>query len=94
MTKIPTGLADGKLSWVGAYDMCESYEVDDINGTHHFNGQYCRLDIDVSVIVHVIISMITHGCCVVSSQTNLLTYTVYLVILWTGQVADKMTQLD
>jgi len=49
MAKIPTGLADGKLTWVGAYDMCLSYEVDEINGTHHFDGQYCRLDIDVSV---------------------------------------------
>jgi Nose resistant-to-fluoxetine protein, N-terminal domain len=59
MAKIPTGIMEGKLSWLGSYDKCEEYSVNynysTANGSQtsvearQFQGQYCRLDIAVAV---------------------------------------------
>jgi hypothetical protein len=56
MAKIPSGILEGKLSWVGAYDMCEAHSVNYtyVNDSQayeirQFDGLYCRLDIAVSV---------------------------------------------
>lgn len=58
--KLPTGLTDGKLHWLGSYEMCNDITVDytyynssyGITGepveNRTFKGQYCRLDLTVS----------------------------------------------
>ena len=55
MAKIPEGLSEGKLSWVGAYDMCLSltdlsYNVTsrvtgEVVESNSFDGQYCRISL-------------------------------------------------
>jgi len=54
MGKIPEGIADGKLHFVGSFDMCNNFVIENVslpdsNKEINFNGQYCRLSIQPSV---------------------------------------------
>ena len=57
--KIPTGLSDGQLHWIGSYEYCEGIAVSynysnntifgpgDYTERRQFVGKYCRLSYDI-----------------------------------------------
>lgn len=55
MGKIPEGIAEGKLHFVGAFDMCNAFKIDYVyqpdNSSRQFDGQYCRLNLVPSVSI-------------------------------------------
>src|SRR5688572_16392014 len=57
MAKIPEGIVEGKLHWVGGFDFCLEQKINytyyEANGSvpepRNFTGQYCRLALSSNV---------------------------------------------
>lgn len=64
MAKIPEGIVEGKLHWVGGFDFCNELKINYtyFNGTipqpRNFTGQYCRLALSSNVCFSSVIDFL------------------------------------
>ena len=56
MGKIPHGIMEGGLHWIGAYDYCQetrvnyTYNASHVTEERDFRGQYARLDLSLYAV--------------------------------------------
>lgn len=57
--KLPTGLMEGKLHWMGSYDLCNDLEmkfrhwsVNETGARKSYKGRYCRVGVSPTEVIY------------------------------------------